>query len=151
MKSATIPILCGTALAAMITASFSHWWSIREFAFVIQAGQPVTLSSQPVIAKPQSEPIASVTPKAPAAGIPKEKFYESLISKLESLQNQNRDLLDQMAETNRDLMKLEFRVDTHSESFRPMPLNEVIHDTTFDDGPGVLPPRAEPVFLPSNE
>jgi hypothetical protein len=56
-----------------------------------------------------------------------------------------------MAETNRDLMKLEFRVDTHSESFRPMVVSEERIDTSFEDGPGVLPPRAEPVFLPSDE
>ena len=70
---------------------------------------------------------------------------------MEKLQNQNQDLLDQMAETNRDVMKLEFRVDTHSESFRPMPVSEERLDTSFDSGPGVLPPRAEPVFLPSGE
>ena len=70
---------------------------------------------------------------------------------MENIQNQNRDLLGQIAETNRDIMKLEFRVDTHSESFRPLPVSE---DRPFSssidaEGPGVLPPRAEPVFLPS--
>jgi len=70
---------------------------------------------------------------------------------LGALENQNRDLVDQIAETNRDMMKLEFRVDTHSESFRPLPTSEEHGDTTFDDGPGVLPPRADPVFLPSGE
>ena len=70
---------------------------------------------------------------------------------MEALQNQNRDLLDQVAETNRDVMKLEFRVDTHSESFRPMPVNEERLDTSFEDGPGVLPPRVEPVQLPTGE
>jgi hypothetical protein len=48
-------------------------------------------------------------------------------------------------------MKLEFRVDTHSESFRPLPVNDERPDTSFDDGPGVLPPRAEPVFPFSDE
>ena len=48
-------------------------------------------------------------------------------------------------------MKLEFRVDTHSESFRPLPVNEEQPFTQIDDDPGVLPPRAEPVFLPNYE
>lgn len=59
--------------------------------------------------------------------------------------------IDQMAETNRDLMKLEFRVDTHSESFRPMPVSQEGSFTNFDEGPGVLPPRAEPIFPPFDE
>ena len=96
--------------------------------------------------------LAKATEAASAATDPdQKKFYEALIAKMESLQNQNRDLLDQMAETNRDVMKLEFRVDTHSESFRPMPVSEERFDTSFDSGPGVLPPRAEPVFLPMDE
>lgn len=154
MKPTTVPIFCGTALAAMITAAVSHWWSIREFAVAIHNGSPIALVSRPSV-NPPPEPIAAIASPSsaptPVVDPSRNQFYESLISKLEALQNQNRDLLDQMAETNRDLMKLEFRVDTHSESFRPLPVNEVIHDTTFDDGPGVLPPRAEPVFLPSNE
>lgn len=64
---------------------------------------------------------------------------------------QNRDLLDQLAETNRDMMKLEFRVDSHSESFRPLPLVEETPFSRIDQSPGVLPPRAEPVQLPSYE
>ncbi len=82
---------------------------------------------------------------APATDASQKKFYEALIAKMESLQNQNRDLLNQIAETNRDVMQLGFRVDTHSESFRPMPVTEDRPDTSFDNGPGVLPPRAEPV------
>ena len=79
------------------------------------------------------------------------QFFESLVSRMESLQNQNRDLLDQLAETNRDLMKLQFRVDTHSESFRPLPVSEDRPFTSLDDTIGVLPPRAEPVLAPSQE
>jgi hypothetical protein len=57
-----------------------------------------------------------------------------------------------LAETNRDLMKLEFRVDTHSESFRPLPVTEDQPFTNLDgDDIGVLPPRAEPVILPTQE
>lgn len=70
---------------------------------------------------------------------------------MNGLQSQNRDLLDQLAETNRDIMKLEFRVDTHSESFRPLPVTEDSPFTSLDDKSGVLPPRAEPVRLPTQQ
>jgi hypothetical protein len=101
-------------------------------------------------APPASKPATlAAKPAAPSAN--QKDFYESLIRRIENLQDQNRDLLDQMAETNRDLMKLEFRVDTHSEQFRPLPVSEDRIDTTFDMEAGVLPPRAEPVMLPSYE
>jgi hypothetical protein len=47
-------------------------------------------------------------------------------------------------------MKMQFQIDTHSESFRPLPSQER-QDTTYgnddDFSSGVLPPRAEPVLL----
>ncbi len=155
-------MICGLALAAMSAAGVSHWWSVRNFVAACDAGlpipapvRPVSKPADPAPAKKAEAPIlakatASPTPPTDAS---QKNFYEALIKKMENLQNQNRDLLDQMAETNRDVMKLEFRVDTHSESFRPMPVSEERErsDTSFDDGPGVLPPRAEPVFLPSDE
>lgn len=158
MKPSTVPLICGAALAVMSAAGFSHWWSVRQFVAVISAGLPVSAPAKPADS-PQAKPAApkllaqaqkDPTP-APATDAAQKKFYEALVAKMESLQNQNRDLLDQMAETNRDVMKLEFRVDTHSESFRPMPVSEERSDTSFDNGPGVLPPRAQPVLRPSGE
>lgn len=84
--------------------------------------------------------------KIPTPDPAQKNSYEAVLKKMETLQNENRDLVDQMAETNRDMMKLEFRVDTHSESFRPLPTSEAQSDTSFDDGPGVLPPIALPVL-----
>lgn len=159
MKFHTAPIICGIALAAMSAAGFSHWWSVRQFVTAFHAGLPVSAAGMPKVA-PSTAPaapaiLATVPEPTPApetsGGAGQSKFYEALIAKIESLQNQNRDLVDQMAETNRDVMKLEFRVDTHSESFRPMPVTEEFRETSFDDGPGVLPPRADPVFLPFDE
>lgn len=154
-------MICGLALAAMSAAGFSHWWSVKSFASAVDAGLPLASPVAPAVvpkavdlppAKPAvTVPVAqaSAKPAGPDAASQK-KFYEALLARMESLQNQNRDLMDQVAETNRDVMKLEFRVDTHSESFRPMPVSEE-QATSFEDGPGVLPPRAEPVFLPTGE
>ncbi|MDP3851192.1 MAG: hypothetical protein Q8Q59_11855 [Luteolibacter sp.] len=163
MKPTTLPLFCGVATAAMSAAGLSHWWSVREFIAALDAGAPVSIPSVPVerpapAAQPVvSKPVAAVAAVAknpkptapPAAG--QEQFYETLISRMESLQNQNRDLLDQLAETNRDVMKLEFRVDTHSESFRPLPVTEDRPFTSLESELGVLPPRAEPVDLPDHE
>ena len=156
MKSSTIPIICGLALAAMSAAGVSHWWSVRQFAAAIQTGLPASLPAKPKERTPPPSAAPKLLAQAPKNSASdtdpaQKKFYEALVSKMEKLQNQNQDLLDQMAETNRDVMKLEVRVDTHSESFRPMPVSDERLDTSFDTGPGVLPPRAEPVFLPSDE
>ena len=48
------------------------------------------------------------------------------------------DLRDQVAETNRDLMELQFRVDSHSREFRPL---RSVQDSPYANAPGVLPPR----------
>lgn len=159
MKPTTIPIICGIALAAISAAGFSHWWSVRTMASAFQAGLTLPGESKPArkaTSSPRSEPQLATQQAQPAATAnqtdpTQKKFFEALIQKMGAIENQNRDLVDQLAETNRDMMKLEFRVDTHSESFRPLPTSEEPADTTFDDGPGVLPPRAEPVFLPSDE
>ncbi len=78
-----------------------------------------------------------------------QEFFNTLLTELKQIKNENEDLRDLMGETNRDVMKLAFRVDTHSESFRPLPAAEENPNTSLalpdDDLPGVLPPRAKPV------
>ena len=130
MKTSTIPLICGVALTAMCTAGLSHWWSVRQFVaatgFTIPALAPQRPSPQPLpapshLVTKSTDSRAKATPPtasrstATTAAPSQKEFYEALISKMNSLQTQNRDLLDQLAETNRDVMKLEFRVDTHSE------------------------------------
>ena len=156
MKPSSLPITCCFALTAMTTAGLSHWWSVRQFIAATQSGMPVAATprtppqsapaSPDVLPVKTPEPIAHhPTPQPPAPDAGQKAFYEALIEKMNGLQTQNRDLLDQLAETNRDLMKLEFRVDTHSESFRPMPVREDRPFSSADDTSDVLPPRAEPV------
>jgi len=162
MKSPILPLICGVAVAAMSAAVLSHWWSLRQFITAMDADAPLphalrlanSESSPPAIrSEATAAPSAPQNPATAAlAHDPGQKqFYETLVTRMESLQNQNRDLLDQLAETNRDLMKLEFRVDTHSESFRPLPVSGDQPFTNMDDDLGVLPPRAEPVLMPNYE
>lgn len=166
MKASTIPIASAIAISAMSTAAFSHWWSVRQFAAAVESEipvtpvriptlEPATSPSQALAENKESAPVKPAEAPRPAAlansDAHEKAFFEALIRKMENLQNQNRDLLDQVAETNRDLMKLEFRVDTHSEQFRPLPVSEDIPMTSLEADTGVLPPRAEPVELPTQE
>lgn len=160
MKPTTIPIICGITLAAISSAGLTHWWSVQTMASAFQSGLAAPGESQPIrkaTAVTQPEPKLAAQKSQPTSVVATEpdssqkKFFEALIQKMSVIENQNRDLVDQLAETNRDMMKLEFRVDTHSESFRPLPASEEPADTTYDDGSGVLPPRAEPVSLPFSE
>ena len=55
------------------------------------------------------------------------KALEEIVARLQGLKSANHELRDinvdlqeQLRETNRDLNELQFRVDTHSESFRPL-------------------------------
>ena len=162
MKTPIIPLICSVALSAMIVAATTHWWSLRQFSVAANGTFTSVAFTAPPLPDTLPLPLASTTIKNRperetstqlAAQEPHQKdFYEALIQKMASVETQNRDLLDQLAETNRDLMKLEFRVDTHSESFRPLPVSEDKPFSSLNDEPlGVLPPRAEPVVIPSHE
>lgn len=159
MMNPTPPILSGALLVAMIAAGTSHYWTVRE----VIANYPTTPTITPSPLETTTPPIKQTTPQAPQAtpsphqptppplarGSEEEReFYASLLAEMRALRNENKNLTDQIGETNRDIMKMEFRMDTYSESFRPLPIQERLDDTTFGpdpDFPGVLPPRATPV------
>ena len=191
MKLSTIPMICLLTLATLSGAALSHWWSLGEFAGVLANQARLTAPGMPTLSPPIAlSPLAAVaqptlvaqpTPVATPAPLPDSKalasqptpaaaampsaaqkeFFESLLDEMKQLKNTNLALRDQMAETNRDLMQLEFRVDTQSASFRPLPVTENLStldtssldtsatDTGPDTGPGVLPPRAVMVGKPN--
>jgi hypothetical protein len=163
MNASTIPVTCTVAIAAICAAGLSHWWSVNEMVAMVANGgiqPPAESPSMPANQAVPPEPIAPAAAQAPPPGdvassqslaAEQQKFYDALITRMEILQNQNRDLLGQLAETNRDLMKLEFRVDTHSASFRPLPVTEAQPFTSLDIDAGVLPPRAMPIDLTDQE
>lgn len=152
----TPPFICGTLLVAMIAAGISHYWSVETFVAdyptvpavrMLPVNTPIGESKKQQLT--QTKPLLTSLPdsnEVPA----QQEFFNSLVSELKKLKNENRDLRDLMGETNRDVMKLAFRVDTHSESFRPLPASEEREDTSFgfddDSFPGVLPPKASPVY-----
>jgi hypothetical protein len=157
MKASANPLICGVALAAMLAAGATHWWSVHQlvsgqlpYATGIAATPPV---AQPVTAQPQTQPpamapaAAAVTPPpaapAPAVDDSQREFFKSLLDELKAVRKQNQELHDQVAETNRDLMELQFRVDTHSESFRPLKVTSEA-GTLQNELSGVLPPKALP-------
>lgn len=168
MKTSIVPAACSVALAVMSAAVLSHWWSVRGFVGAVESNtlalavKPTLAPESSAPAKPAAKP-ATPRPAAPVLVANKspdsqQEFYTSLLDEMKQLKRENTALRNQMAETNRDVMNLGFRVDTHSTQFRPLRVEEDINEPLdlteppiIDDGPGVLPPRPEIVGLPGDE
>ncbi|MBC7980108.1 MAG: hypothetical protein H7Y36_06050 [Armatimonadetes bacterium] len=158
----TPPLICGMLLVAMMSAGMMHFWSVQNYVAeyppeqvirkVPDRGNPAKTKTLSPKTATRPAPLATYKPSRESKA--QKEFFEGLVSEMKKLRTENRDLLDQLAETNRDVMKLEFRVDTHSESFRPLPTSEDREDTSFgipeEDLQGVLPPRASPVYPVEN-
>ena len=161
MKRSLIPAICSCALAAMAAAALGHWCAMRDFRRTFTGPAvwstptptpiaPLVAACAPVQSTPLAAPLSVTNHASPASNVPpssaQREFFESMLDEMKQLKQTNVALRDQMAETNRDLMQLEFRVDTQSASFRPLPITEELSslDTssldTSDPGPGVLPP-----------
>ena len=166
MNTSIIPIACSLALSAVLAAGISHWWSVCQFTNLIESGVPiqsVTANSPEADPRTDSGALAAkgsrkksaMHNRAASSSEEQKEFFTALVEKMNRVESQNRDLLDQIAETNRDIMKMQFRLDTHSESFRPLPIAEekpfssINQGSGIDNNLGVLPPRAESVTLPS--
>ncbi len=142
-------------LVAMVSAGLGHFLSVKEFVSHYPSAPAGRLLTPPGGESDDAREIQT-TPLAEKSDTrengPREEFFEELLAEVRALRSENknlRNLEDQMAETNRDIMKMGFRLDGYSESFRPLPIPEGRDDrTSFDeeyDLPGVLPPRATPV------
>ena len=139
----TIPIICTLALTVMTAFFVKAWWPIRDLDCDFRAIQPRTFASIAVPVVPRikiKQPAPAIVaikpeqapPDAESVSIDK-KTLDSLVAEIQRLGKSNESLRDQLAELNRDLMQLEFRVDTHSESFRPLPVNEEQIATTTEE------------------
>jgi len=149
----TIPIICTVALTAMTAIFVKAWWPIRDMGCDLRAIQPQTLASIAVPVFPQIEtkqtaPTVAIaqeqSPKNAESIIIDKQTLDSLVAEIRQLGESNETLRDQLAELNRDLMQLEFRVDTHSESFRPLPVSEeqvaATPNEAIDTEDSLLPP-----------
>lgn len=120
MKTLWIPACCVSLLAGMISLAIGHWTQLVSLpAMVIELPRMTTAASLP----PEPGPAQSLSPKleaSPSATSGPE--IQALREQIQRLETQQNHLLLQLAETNRDLLTLQFRVDTHSESFRPLPV-----------------------------
>lgn len=139
----TIPIICTLALTVMTTFFVKAWWPIRDMGCDLRLIQPKTLASIAVPTVPRVEINQPVTAAVAVVSEKEQKVddsvtidkktFDSLLAEVRRLGESNETLRDQLAEMNRDLMQLEFRVDTHSESFRPLPVAEDQIATTSDE------------------
>jgi hypothetical protein len=162
MTPSLVPIACGTALALMAGAATAHWCSVRDMTrlatMVPQRPAPADFRQKSLpdegIAREAKQFLAEArgsqpskggaTPAEPAvaavmpAGTTDARI-ERLLQLLEGTVEQNQELRDRIADTNRDLMELRFQVDSYDGQFRPLKVEE--EPTFYDDGSaGVLPP-----------
>ncbi len=155
MNPAFVPVACGSALALMAGAVASHWVSVRQTAALVDVLHPTPSSPERATLPPEDESIReaksliaaakAVPSAADSPSSPADARFEQLLSSIEGLVTLNQELRSQLEETNRDLVTLQFQVDTHSESFRPLNVvDEAPMTMMADDGPGVLPARQTP-------
>jgi hypothetical protein len=151
------PFICGTLLVAMMAAGVSHYWSVQTF---IANYPPVPAVQEIPINAPsnqsehhKSQPLDQLTDSnlRSSGDTAQEEFFRSLLAELMDLKNDNRELRDLMAETNRNVMELAVIVDTHSESLRSLSTSEQSEDQApleinDDEFLSVLPPKASPVY-----
>lgn len=94
----------------------------------------------------RSEEEPAPRPSRPAAshsGDPTEARIEKLLTALEGAVEQNQELRDRLADTNRDVMELRFQVDSYHGQFRPLKVEE--EPIYLDEATGgVLPPLEAP-------
>ena len=177
MNPQTIPLLCGAALAIMCGAVASHFAAVEQMVALadlsrtppkasLNGESALDADTRTLIAELQkqnqvlkdmlsSRDGIAATPPTLAAG----STEETLRAFLTELMEQNRGLRDQIAEANRDIMKLQFRTDTFSDQFRPLnatQTDEILESEGILDGSrdihgedirgdiGVLPPLDVP-------
>ena len=146
MKAVILPAACILALTLMGGAVLSHRLGLAD-----RLEQARLLASQPegnpAIAPASGQVTATASLDSDALALLRRiegqlgkmaHQVEQLDKHVETADRAQQDLRDQVAETNRDLMELQFRVDSHSREFRPL---RSVQDSPYADSPGVLPPR----------
>ena len=158
MKPAFIHTACAAAMTVMAGAGTAHYFSVGQMVMIAEASG----YTGETIAPPESGAAgtASMIAKQRKENQDSQAFLDSTKKDLSTypalstssseanngtlevllaeLIAQNKEMRNQLAETNRDLLDIQFRQDSQAEGFRP--LRVVNQDTTPNDSIGVLPP-----------
>lgn len=155
MNANFIPSLCAGALLLMCGAGATHFIGVQQQVKLHAALAKQTPAAQksatesPASAAPNTTApvVAAITQALAASQQPQsdpalKELTKDLLSELRKISRENQNLRDQVAETNRDLMEMQFRLDTHSQSFRPLRGQEATEPAApLNSTPaGVLPP-----------
>lgn len=156
MNANLIPCLCGGALLLMCGAGASHFIGVQQQVAQHQherTKRPAPLAAPLQVAPaPVQQPalppsaVAAITQAVNAQQQPStdpaiKELTQDLISELRKISRENQNLREQVAETNRDLMEMSFRLETHSKEFRPLRSEETEPAKPINSVPvGVLPP-----------
>lgn len=126
-------VTCSALLGVMTGAALIHALQFMESNYATGGNLEIFKRERSRIARkvipavaPQEGTVAS-PPSVQSGELMTLKALEEIVARLQELKSANHELRDinvdlqeQLRETNRDLNELQFRVDTHSESFRPL-------------------------------
>jgi hypothetical protein len=149
MKGIAIQLISSSvALAMMAGGAGVHWWKVRGMESTTASPQWLSLSLE----KPGGDPVMTAS-SGPGTRVPGEgpdpsrtelnsivSTMEEMVSVLKDLRTENDDLRDQVKEINRDLNEAELRLDSHSESFRPLKASSGMRELISSEHP-LLPPK----------
>ncbi len=149
----TIQLLCILSIGAMMGSVGTSFYlekqnSLSESVMPAKEYVYAPYEAPPVIEFDQSGSEAE-TPKASTQDneVIKEQF-ERVMSYYESIHAKQVAMDQKMKEANRDLLGLQFQVDTHSESFRPLRVSQQMSEPNQPSlTPGLLPAKGT---LPSS-
>ena len=149
VKGTAVQIVAsGVALALMAGSAGMHWWKVKGMASRGADPQWVSLA----VERPESSGPMLVSTGPPLrdaeSGSGQSKVEMNaivttmgeMVSVLKDLRTENDDLRDQVREIHRDLNEAQLRLDSHSESFRPLKISEGIERLVTSEHP-LLPPK----------
>ena len=150
MKKIAIQLISSSvALAVMAGGAGLHWWKVKKMEVSGAGAKWVSLAVERPA--PDEVMLTSAGPQTPdgtqGPGQPKAELnaivatMEEMVSVLKDLRSENDDLREQVREINLDLNEATLRLDSHSESFRPLKVSPGIEALISPEHP--LLPRKD--------
>ena len=141
-------VVSGVALVLMGGGAGIHWWKVK--GMVVRGSGPEWVALAVEHPAKGGAMLASTGSQlalaAPGSSPSKEEINSivatmgEMVSVLKDLRTENDDLRDQVEEINRDLNEAQLRLDSHSESFRPLNVPLGIEGILAPEHP-LLPPK----------